>query len=383
MRRVLVLSFSHLKRDPRVNRQIRWLADSWQVTAAGLSDPETGVRFVPVAPRHHANLVGKVQRGLRFLARRHEANYWHMATPAYAALHADPHDLIVANDPDTLPLAVRLAQEWQAKLVYDAHEYAPSEFADQWRWRLLHGPYATYLCRRYMPHADATLTVCEGLADAYEALVGRKPTVVTNAPDFQPELQPIPYDPAKPIRLVHHGAANPSRRIDTMIDIAKGLGERFETSFILMGDEAYKTQLRERAAHHPRVHFRDPVPMRELPAYLNQFDIGLSWFAPTNLSLLHALPNKFFEFFQARLGVAIGPSPEMVRIVQATGAGLIADSFAPQALIAKLNQLSPADVNRFKQAAHTHAEAQSATPNRQRFLSVCDRVSEVAQREAD
>src|SRR6516162_5481548 len=39
MKTVLVISFTNLAGDPRVNRQLRWLAGRYRVIAAGLGDP--------------------------------------------------------------------------------------------------------------------------------------------------------------------------------------------------------------------------------------------------------------------------------------------------------------------------------------------------------
>jgi hypothetical protein len=111
--------------------------------------------------------------------------------------------------------------------------------------------------------------------------------------------------------------------------------------------------------------------MRELPHFLNQFDLGLYLFSPTNFNNQHALPNKFFEFLQARLGVAIGPSPEMARIIRKSGAGIVAADFHPPTLAGMMNKLTAADINRFKEAAHRCAEKYSANANRSVFLDVC------------
>ncbi|HVK08647.1 MAG TPA: glycosyltransferase, partial [Gemmataceae bacterium] len=160
----LVISFSHLAADPRVSRQIDWLAEGYAVTAAGLTSPgRPGVRFIPIAPA----AGGRGLRGLRLLTRRFERVYWDMAGPAFAALAGERPDLIVANDLDALPLAVRLGAAAGAPVVYDAHEFAPREFDDSWKWRLLRGPYATELTRRYVPRAAAVTTVGEAIADAF------------------------------------------------------------------------------------------------------------------------------------------------------------------------------------------------------------------------
>jgi hypothetical protein len=364
----LVISFSHLAADPRVTRQIDWLAEEYEVTAAGLSDPgRPGVRFIPVSPAAGSRSL----RGVRLLARRHERVYWDTAGPAFAALAGERPDLIVANDLDALPLAVRLADTAGAAVVYDAHEFAPREFDDSWKWRLLRGPYATTLTRRYVPRAAAVTTVGEAIAAAFADLTGVRPTVVTNAPAYHPDLSPSPVAPDR-VRLVHHGAAIPARKIENMVRLGPLLDPRFELTFCLVdGVPDYRRHLERMAAGQPRTTFVPPVPMPELPRWLNQFDLGVFLLEPTNFNYRHALPNKFFEFIQGRLGIAIGPTPEMARIVRDTGTGIVADDFRPEPLAAALNRLSAADVERFKRAAHEAAPRLSADANRETWLAVC------------
>ena len=40
MKKLLVISFTDLKKDPRVRRQIAFLKDFYEISAIGLSDPE-------------------------------------------------------------------------------------------------------------------------------------------------------------------------------------------------------------------------------------------------------------------------------------------------------------------------------------------------------
>ena len=50
MKTILVISYSNLATDPRVNRQIRWLNEFYHVIAAGLTDPSVpGVRFISLS----------------------------------------------------------------------------------------------------------------------------------------------------------------------------------------------------------------------------------------------------------------------------------------------------------------------------------------------
>lgn len=374
---VTVLAVSDHENDPRVNRQLRFLHGRYRLVAGGLSPPKLpGVTFVPFPPWRPKPLKYRFIAAARRLSGRYDTYYWNKTTIRewFAALRPHRADLLIANDIITLPLAVGLAREFGAKVMYDAHEYAPREFEDLWKWRLLEAPFVTALCREYIPKVDAMTTVCQGIADEYERLTGVRATLLTNAPDYN-DLKPRPYVDGQPVRLVHHGGAIPSRKLENMIEVVRHLDPRFDLDFVLVGpNQAYRDKLQRLADKVGRVRFVPPVPMIDLPRFLNQYDIGLFLLEPTNFNYLHALPNKLFEFLQGRIGVAIGPSPEMARVVRETGTGVVADDFRPATLAGLLNKLTAADINRFKQQAHLAAREYSAEKNRETFLAMCERL---------
>ncbi len=240
----LVLSFSDLGRDPRVSRQIDWLANEFTVVAAGTGPPgRANVRFVPVAPSF-GGAAAKFKRGLRLLAHRHERAYWDIYGEAFATLQAERPDLLIANDLDSLPLMVRLGEITRAPVVFDAHEYSPREFDHSWRWRLLRAPYATQLTQTYVPRVAAMTTVGTAIAEEFLKLTGVRPEVITNAPNYHPELSPRPVASEGPIRLIHHGVSIAVRKIENMIALAPLLNPRFELTLMLVNHEpAYTARL--------------------------------------------------------------------------------------------------------------------------------------------
>lgn len=379
MKTILVISYSNLATDPRVNRQIRWLSEFYYVIAAGLGDPGVpDVRFISlshVPPKKCLFARGK--SALQILARRFESHYWRLSATlkgleALAGVHVD---LVLANDIEALPLAVRLAGV--TPVIFDAHEYAPRQFDNSLRWRVFLQPYRAYLCWVYIPRTAAMFTVCQGIADQYRRDTGVTPVVLTNAPeyhDIRPNLRSTKEDAsqaAAKIRMIHHGAASPPREIERMIAAMRHLDERFELDFLLVpGSKDYISQLEEMARPDPRIRFLPPVPMRELVRFSSAYDIGVFLVPPTTFNLRHTLPNKFFEFIQARLAVAVGPSPEMARIVEQNGCGVVAADFTPEAFAAVLTGLDHAQINLMKQNSDRIARQMSAERNREILLEV-------------
>ena len=374
MKTILVLSFSNLATDPRVNRQIRFLRDRYRVVAAGLADPGVeGVEFIPLVKE--VNRLRLLRPALKLLARRYESWYWGQNHIRYclSALSPVRADLFLANDLDALPVALRLAGG--AKVIFDAHEYAPREYEDVFRRKLFFQEYSYYLCKTYIPQVHGMTTVCPGIAEAYERDTGVRPLVITSAPDYE-DIEPNFFDQKeRKIRLIHHGIAGPSRKIEHMIRMMDFLDDRFELNLMFVPtNPGYIKFLKKLGAKRPDVRFLPPQPMRTLSRYLHQFDIGVSLIAPTNFNYFHTLPNKFFEFIQARLALAVGPSPEMARIVKEYDLGVVAEDFVPEALAERLRNLDQNKINHYKRQSHRAARFLSAEENKKLLLHLVEQV---------
>lgn len=369
MATVLVISFSDLASDPRVDRQIAALLTRHSVLAAGLAPPNhADVDFIDLTTS-----LGLVDGGMgvaRLLAHRFEAAYWRHPrySAAYKRLAGVKADIVIANDVAALPIAARLGPP----VVLDAHEYAPEQFTDQWWWRHLVAPYVRWQCQRYISGVAAMITVSPGIADVYEREFGVHAAVVTNAPPFA-DLEPGPV--GDPVRILHHGGALRDRHPEEMLRLLELLDERFVLDLILVeGTPGLRDELIRQAQGNLRVRFPPPVPMPDLVAAANSYDIGLYSLPPNNLNRRYALPNKLFEFIQGRLAVAIGPSPEMAAVVRQYGCGVIAEDFRPEALAEALNALDSTEIDDFKRASHLAAPELCAERNADLILGAVDKA---------
>lgn len=370
MKTLFIISFSDLARDPRVNRQIRLLRERYHVVAAGLAGPNVpGVDYIPVTEQAKT-IFGKLLSALYLLTGRFERYYWrvgHVQSLIGRTARVRP-DIVLANDVESLPVALFLAKG--ARVVFDAHEYAPLQFEDRLRFRIFWKRYKTYLCNTYIPKANGMITVSAGIADRYRRETGQAPVVITNAPDFE-NIEPVRRSVDSKIQLVHHGRLSTSRRLGLMLRMMALLDDRFELNLMLVNNDASALEALKREAESlENVRFLPPVPMRELPRALNHFDVGVALFPPVTFNLKHVLPNKFFEFVQARLALAIGPSEEMAAIVRQYDLGIVSDDFSPEAMAEVLSSLTHEKIFHFKQRAHEAARDLSAETNRDRLIEV-------------
>ncbi len=335
-------------------RQINALKDDYQLTVCGWGDsPILNGNFI-VAADERPGLFGKffcmLMLAFHFDALFHWGFKRHRKT--FKTLVAQQgYDLILSNDIDMLPIAVRLARKWNAKIIADLHEYFPGQ-SSGWMFDTFFAGYNKRGCKRLMPLCDRCITVCEGIMQLYYADTGVMCEVILNAPEFVEQAPSLVR--ADKIRLVYHGVANPDRKILELIEVVEMLDHRFTLDLVLVesGDRDYMNKICEAVACvADRVKILSPFAMCEIAERLNEYDLGVCMLEVRSLSKKFALPNKLFEWIQGRLGVVAWPLPEMKRVIEQFGVGVVSAEYTVESLAKTLNSLDVAQIVEFKKNA--------------------------------
>lgn len=361
---ILCVSFSPIHADSRVLRQLEVLRQHGEVTTVGYGPPPEGTTRHIEVPANASSLPETPLGVAKLALRLHTAV--ELTSPGERAvrrlvIQSGPYDLVVSNDARALPLAFAAAGD--APVMADMHEWAPEERAAVLVWRVLVGPYFKALCKKYLPRAAAVTTVSSGLARLYLDRFGVTTDVVRNAADLR-QLTPTAVDPHT-IRLVHSGTADIQRNIVELIEAVDRLGDRFSLDlYLLEVPGGHLNVIRKKAAAVASVTVHDAVPPETLPSVLNQYDLGVFLFPLTTLSKLYHLPNKFFDFVQARLGLVFSPAPEIDAHIGEYGLGLITGGTTAGALVDALKDITADDVAGFKQASDRAATALSSEVDR-------------------
>jgi glycosyltransferase involved in cell wall biosynthesis len=362
--KILCISFSPIHADSRVLRQVEVLRRHGEVTTVGYGPAPHGVARHIEIPEDAASLPETPLGVLKLALHRHKSV--ELTAPGEKAvrrevLESGTYGLIIANDARALPLA--FAVPGGAPVYADMHEWAPEERATVFVWRVLVAPYMEYLCKKYLPRTAAVTSVSSGLARLYSKEYGVSAEVVRNSASYR-NLAPAPVDPAV-IRLVHSGTADAERNIVDLIDAVDQLGDRFSLDLYLVRvPGGHLDVIRKKVEGSARVVLHDPVPPETLPNVLNQYDLGVFLYPLKTLSHLYHLPNKFFDFVQARLGLVFSPAPEINFYIDKYRLGIITADTSAAGLVDALRALTADDVSGFKKAADAAAHALSNEPDR-------------------
>lgn len=334
---VAVISFSPIHSDSRVIRQLQSLSSFFPVHSIGYGPPPGGVvSHLQIASRHgwRDKLIGALLLLSRCFGRFHAL--WFQSPRVLAFIAEHNVQAVILNDVTAWPLARHLPA---GIAILDAHEYSPQELSDQFLWRLFLGPFKIW-CSRFASLGSSRFCVESHLCALWEQFSSCSFQLLPNSSPYTPVPQPRTAASGS-LRVVHHGVAHPSRRLELMIEAIELAGPAFFGTFLLTGsDRAYLRHLHLLAASS-RCEILPPVPQQDLIAYGASYDIAILSIYPSNLNYAHCLPNKLYQFIQSRLPIVCGPTPAIAAIVRDYQIGVVADDFSAAALAAALQSLTP------------------------------------------
>lgn len=359
MMRVALICISPLQHDSRVLRHAALLAHAGYEVRIFAQAPLPAAPPTPVTTLPGPGSDTRVRLGMvlrqapaSLLPISADLFYWGSATRLAARrelLHFKP-DLVIANDWRALPVAYAAKQACNARIIYDSHEFASEEFADSWRWRLLARRHVVRIEERYIREADAVVTVSDGIADALAVRYGlARPIVISNTPAWQETAFRPTGDP---VTVLYHGALVPRRGLETLIESVSLWPAAFRLVIRGPAQGGFDQHLRALAGGlGERVTFAPAVPPDQVVPSAAQADIGIFLLSNSTTHARFAMPNKIFEYIQAGLMVISSDLPEIRKVVESAGCGLLLDQDTPQAIAACLARLDPARIDACKRAA--------------------------------
>jgi len=336
--RILVISISQTGQDPRVLAHLEILRAYGDVVTIGLGPRSFDVsEHVELSARRSplTTLIVLGSLGLRFFRAVNRSLWYFTQIRRHFAGRRVEADLICANDANTLSIAFELAKRSGARVWADMHEYAPLENESDWKWKLLVQPYVSAMCAQYLPLADAITTVGEGIRTRYEKDSGQPVGLIRNTAPFTDRLSRSHNETGLNtgiFRLVHVGVAIRARVLENMMEAIASEPSVALDLYILPTDPGYFAELQTRAKRQGNVELCEPVTSSQIIETLSRYDCGIITIPPTNFNYANCLPNKLFQYIQARIPVITGPTPEIASVVLTYGVGWVTEDFSPNAI---------------------------------------------------
>lgn len=294
--------------------------------------------------------------GVYLRERRAAASYWRINDRfglIYRRAKGQKADIWLANDWSALPVVQSLAAEQGVPYAYDTHELAIDEYAQHWRWRLLHRPVIAAVERLGIAGAAVTSCVSQGIADRLQQVyhLPQKPLLIRNMPHYEAH----PFRPCgETVEVLYHGVVYEGRGLEICIDSVALWRPEFRLTIRGPAPAEYLATLAARikaAGLQDRVVLAPPVPMIELVREATRFDVGLFALPGHSKQNVHVLPNKFFEYTMAGLALCVSDLPEMTALLRRHDLGRSIPEVTPQAIADAVNGFDRAAIDACKQRA--------------------------------
>lgn len=381
--RIAVLSFTVTDADMRVRRSAETLARAGHaLTTIGYGPAPSGLHAHVELPQPTA----EAERAA-FLLTQFPANLLPALAPGLHMLRQNQRrardelirlspDAIHAHDWNALPAAIAAKRATGAKVIYDSHEFAAEEHADNALWRIVSQRSTQETERRLIGAVDEVVTVGEGLSKALQQRYGlaRAPTTILNAPEF---VDVAPSPDVAPRVILYHGVVKRGRGIEEGILAMRHLPDHH---LVIRGNGAAPyvdglKQLVQGSGAAGRIAFEPAVPPEDVVRAAAASQIGLFCAPLTTGQNRLAMPNKFFEYAMAGLAVVAASGSDLGDLVERLGCG-VACNCTPEAIAARIAAIDAGGLARMRAAARETSQRLSWAGQQPVLLNLYARLAE-------
>jgi glycosyltransferase involved in cell wall biosynthesis len=294
------------------------------------------------------------------------------------ALAEETPGLWLANDWLMLPVAAAAARAVGGSYIYDSHEFALEEYAQDANWRRNQRPVAAGIERRHIEGARLVTSVSPDITGELKRIyrLSAPTETIRNAPTYERhEFRPT----GERIRVLYHGVVAPGRGLEESIDSVSLWRNEFDLTIRGPGSiDGYIEKLRERIRARGvegRVAIVPSVPMTQLVSAATAFDVGLMALPGHSAHNRFALPNKIFEYMMAGLALCVSDLTSMRGVAETSKAGVLIADVTPLEIAAAINGLTRERVDAYKRAALAAAQTYNWETEGARLLAALARLA--------
>ena len=241
-------------------------------------------------------------------------------------------DILLSNDLDTLLPNYLISKLFNKKLVYDSHELFSELPSIQGRysqkvWRFLEKWLVTKQQYFY--------TVSDSIANWFNKKYNVRPLVIKNFPIFNKS----PFSESKNKYILYQGALNKGRGLLTLVEAMQTIEN---VKLKIAGDGPFKPKIQEKIKQcnvADKIILLGNIEPKKLLNITQNATLGISLEEDLGLSYRYSLPNKLFDYIQAKTPVVATYLPEIKKVVETYKVGETIENHTPENIAKAINKV--------------------------------------------
>ncbi|WP_456463186.1 glycosyltransferase [Lutibacter sp.] len=239
--------------------------------------------------------------------------------------------ILLANDLDTLLPNYLVSKLKKVPQVFDSHELFSELPSIQGRysqkvWKLLE--------KWLIPKQKNLITVSDSIANWFKKNYNVKPLVIKNFPTYKN----TPFTESKNRYILYQGALNKGRGLLSLIEAMQTISIPLK----IIGDGPFKSKIKEKIIQfnvNDKVKLFGNMEPEELFPITQNATLGISLEENLGLSYRYSLPNKLFDYIQAKTPVVATYLPEIKQVVKNYQIGEIIENHSPNEIAKTINNV--------------------------------------------
>lgn len=239
--------------------------------------------------------------------------------------------ILLANDLDTLLPNYLVSKLKKIPLVFDSHELFSELPSIQGRysqkvWKILE--------KWLVPKQKNFITVSNSIANWFKKNYNVNPLVIKNLPTSKNN----PFTESKNNYILYQGALNKGRGLLALIEAM----QKINIPLKIAGDGPFKSEIQKKIIEF-KVEDKVKLIGNIQPEYLftitQKATLGISLEEDLGLSYRYSLPNKLFDYIQAKTPVVATYLPEIKQVVKNYKIGEIIKNHSPNEIAKAINKV--------------------------------------------
>ncbi|MFK5959170.1 MAG: glycosyltransferase [Lutibacter sp.] len=244
---------------------------------------------------------------------------------------AKKNNILLSNDLDTLLPNFMMSKLLQIPLVFDSHELF-SELPS------IRGRYSQkvwrFLENWLVPKQKYFFTVSGSIANWFYENYGVKPLVLKNFPRYKN----TPFKEAQHKYILYQGSLNKGRGLLALIKAMQTI----EIPLKIAGEGPYKSKIEKKIIElklENKVLLLGNLDPEKLVLITQNATLGISLEEDLGLSYRYSLPNKLFDYIQAKTPVLATYLPEIKNVVESYKVGEIIEDHSPKNIVKGISKI--------------------------------------------